>query len=388
LKSNNVVPETGADAPPHTGLDKPQYTINLTCSGGKTVKLLVGDPLAIGDAVYVKIDGHDKIDVVNNSLVTALDKPASDLRKTQLFDTASSSIQQLTITHKDGSQLVLEKQPKGWQIIKPSLMPADQFSVDDLLSAIINMTPVSFVDDPNDAIGLNKPVDTVTFSTTAPSTQPSTTTTQPAGVTIKFGGYDDVEKKNVFVQLPDGGIVKAASSMLDTLNKKPLELRDKTVVDLDPEKIQSLSIAITQPATTQPVAPAVDRTVLLQRRPKETRLGPTLPATKPTTGPTSAPAAPATVWVIAGAKPFDADDAKITALLGQFHPLKADKFREAPAPSKARQFVLTFTVTGQPAVVLTLSDPGNESPLVGSYGGLTFEIPRTIATDLSGEFKK
>jgi hypothetical protein len=327
------------------------------------------------------------VDVVDNSVVDSLGKPASDLRKTQLFETASPSVQQFTITRKDGTEIALEKSGGDWKMIKPEKMPADQSTVEDLISSVINMTPVAFVDQPELEMGLRKPTDTVTFSTTPPTTQTTTApSAMPGGVTVLFGGYDDLEKKNVFAEIPDGTIVKVAASVLDSLNKKPFELRDKTVLDFDPAKVTRLVIAMNQPATTQPTTqPAMAKVTELNRRVKNLQVGPILPSTKPTSAPVVQ-----TDWTVNAPKPVDADDSKVTSLLGQFHPLKADKYLEKPYTGKVvKKFTTSFTVTGEVApAVLTLIDPGNDAALVGSYNGLTFEMPRTIATDLSAEFKK
>jgi hypothetical protein len=390
LKSSAEVSGSGSDAP-HSGLDKPQYTVDLY-SGSTDTKLTVGDRLTVSDGVYLKVGDHDAVDVVPGSVVDALDKPANDLRKTQLFDAASPSVQQLTVTHKDGSQLVLQKLAGKWQITAPQPAPAETSAVDDLVSSVINMTPVEFVDQPAQQMGLemglNHPSDTVTFTTAAPSTQPASTTlptTMPGGVTVVFGGYDDVEKKNVFAQLPDGTIVKVASSVLDALNKKPFELRDKTVLDFDPAAVSKLVINVDQPATTQPVAAAVKKSTVLTRRKKTVQVGPALPTSKPV-----APAAPQTDWVVGDNSPADGDDAKIATLLGQFHPLKADLYFEQPAAgSYVKKYTLTFTVNGLPTEsVLTLLDPGHDAGLIGSYNSLSFQVPRTVATDLGSEFKK
>jgi hypothetical protein len=37
---------------------------------------------------------------------------------------------------------------------------------------------------------------------------------------------------------------------------------------------------------------------------------------------------------------------------------------------------------------LKLIDPGGEKPLTGEYNGLAFELPRTLATRLAGDFVK
>ena len=387
VKSTAQVPAAGSDAPA-TGLDKPQYTVELFV-GDKPTKLVVGDTLGVSGGVYVKVDDHAEVDVVSSSLTDSLDKPANDLRKTQLFDTASPSVQQITVTHKDGSQLVLEKQTKGWQMIKPESAPADSSAVEDLASSVINMTPAEFVDEPSLAMGFNRPMDVVEFSAQAPSTQPTTKPSEmPGGVKVIFGGYDDLEKKNVFAQIPDGTIVKVPASVLDSLNKKPFELRDKTVVDIDPATVTKLSIDLNQAATTQPVAAAVKKLVVLQRRKKDLSMGPALPLPK---GATSKPApAPQTDWIVADKKPVDADDAKVTTVLGELHPLKADKYLEKDSAAKpVKSYTLTI-VTTNPATpaVMILRDPGNDGSLVGSYNGLWFEMPRTILTDLAAEFVK
>ncbi len=403
LKSTEQISAKG-DAVASVGLDHPQYKVVLREDGHDT-ELDVGNRQSIGGGVYVLVKGHDMIDIVPDSILDTLAKPANSLRSDKLFETAPASVQQLTITRRDGTQLVMEKGTTGWLILKPEAMPADGSAVEDLAASVINMQPVSFVDDPSMALGLSKPEATVTFSTAAPSTQPATQpTTKPVPmqgeVKVVFGSYDDVNKKNVFARVPDGTIVTVPASVLEGLSKKPLDLRDKTVINVDPTTVTRLVIASNQPATTQPMAAAVEKIVALQRRPKEVPImGPPVPkapTSGATTGPSSRPAtlpvveAPKSEWIIAGVKPADADDAKITALLGQFHPLKADKFLEKPGTAKVvKQYTISlFTSTTAAPTMFTLADLGNDGNLIGSYDGLTFEIPRAIVTDLGAEFGK
>ena len=376
LKSTNVI--KAADVA-HTGLDHPQFTVDVTANGRAT-KLALGDRLGFGDGVYAQVAGSDSVDVVPTSVLDTLGRPASELRKTQLFDGVSSAdVKQLTVTHKDGSKLVLEKSVGTWKIVAPQPMPADSSAVDDLLATVLNLTPVSFVDDPAGVRGLNHPNDVVSFSTAAPTTAP---TTGPAATVVTVGGYDDVQKKNVFVSLSDGTVVTVAATVLDSLNKTPLDLRDKSVVDVDPAAVTKVEIATETTATTRPTAqPAVTRTVVLTRRPpKPVVMGPT---THATTAPTTAPT---TVWMVNGG---DADDAKVTSLLAQFHPLKADKYLATSAiTNPARRFTVTLTRGSAAPVVIQIDDPGHDLSAIGQSGDLTFNLPTTLATDLAGEFKK
>ncbi len=383
LKSTSVVKAAGPDAP-QTGVGHPQYTVAVM-GGGKTTTLAVGDRLSVGDGVYAQVTGSDSVDVVPASLLDTLARPASDLRKTQLFDVSSADVQQLTITHKDGSQLALAKTAGTWRVLKPTPMAADATAVDGLLATIINLTPVSFVDDPADAVGLAHPADVISFSTAAPTTQPAAS--QPVATVVKIGGYDDVQKKNVFAALPDGTVVKLAASVLDTLHQTPLDLRDRTVADVDPAKVTTVTIAVETAATTQPAAkPAVTKTVVLTRRPpKPAVMGPALGTTKPATAPA---AAAQSTWVLTSDGSADADDAKVATLLADFHPLKADKFLAASAVTNpARR--LTITLAGGAApVVVHIADPGHDLSPVGTYDGLTFDLPTTSTTDVTADFKK
>jgi hypothetical protein len=387
LKSNMQVAASGSEAP-RTGLDKPQYTVDLYV-GDKDTKLTIGDTLEVTGGVYIQVAGHEKVDVVDSSFLDSLAKPANDFRKTQLFETASPSVQQIAVAHKDGSQLVLEKQAKGWQIIKPVAIPGDSSAAEYLVSSVINMSPVEFVDDPSTAIGFDKPTAVVTFSTVAPSTQPTTMPSEMVGgVKVIFGDYDGLQKKNVYVKLPAGNVVKVAATVLDSLNKKPFEMRDKIVIDFDPAMIQKMTIDMNQPATTQPTTqPAAAKLVIMQRRKKDLTLGPVLPTTTPTTAPAPVPQ---TDWQVMQKTPVDADDTKITTLLGQFHPLKADKYLESPSKVNPVKFYTISLSNGQPGLpaVLVLRDPGNDGALIGSYNDLWFEMPRTILTDLGAEFAK
>jgi hypothetical protein len=248
----------------------------------------------------------------------------------------------------------------------------------------------------------------------APSTQPTTASTAPstqhAPIVIKFGRYDDVLKKNVMVSTSQSPVIaKVSATILDTINKKPLDLRDRKVLDLDPAQVSSITITSDLAATTRPTSrPASKKDVSLRRRKQSLVLGPAAPTTGPatqattqaTTGPATtqattmaatAPATqPVTKWETADHKP--ADDSKIDQLLTQFHPLRARKYIEKSATT---QPTATYTVKattegpgGTPVnhYQITFTDPGDSGQVIGSYNGLTFEVDRFLLDRFSGDF--
>lgn len=404
------------------GLDHPSFVVEITGKEGRVTKLQVGDKQSMGDTLLVMLDDRAKPDVVSNSLFGDLDKPASTYRKSQLVDVAQDQIKQLTIKH--GKQTIkLEKKGSDWEETEPKAMPADSSAVSDLLFAITGLNAVDFVsDDASKAAeyDLNRPKLTVWYSTAAPTTQPSSgATTQPAGVEIRFGAYEDLLKRNLFVEVDHGPIAKVPATSETSFEKSPLDLRNKEVVSIDPEKVKSFTIQVEQSATPQPATPGHPATT----RPAELReftierlkeepveLGPVLPATRPahaatqpstrpalaTTQPTTEPAVattepatqPASKWFFVSGGQGDAEEDQVKALLDALHPLRVEKYDESnPATQPAGTYRLSVQTTDGKSYSLRFTDPGKEGKLVGMTDDLTFELDRSLIEKLSGDFK-
>ena len=371
------------------GLDHPDYTIAIT-TADKTAKLLVGDKPPIGDTLAVLLDGADKPDVVNDSLFASLDKKPSEYRKTHLITATSDQIQQIQIT-RGKETLRLEKDGTDWSLIAPRTMPADSTAVENILSAITNLNAAGFDDiDTPAEVGLAKPRATIWFSTSAPSTQPTTSpTSEPAGTTLKLGGFEDVSQKNIFASVDDGPIVTVPASTLDSFKKTPIDLRDKNVVNIDPDRVESLTLEVSHAASIKPpILPEHHAFHIERRKVTAAPLGPSLTATAPTTA-----TAPPSVWTLKGAG--DANDSAVSALLNALHPLHADSFTES-SPSATQPTGTDYSLTiqtgpsaGSPPAqyFLRLTDPGIDQKLIGSYEDLTFELDHAVITSFQADFK-
>ncbi|HWE02112.1 MAG TPA: DUF4340 domain-containing protein [Tepidisphaeraceae bacterium] len=393
------------------GLDHPSFVVELTGKGGKVTKLAFGDKSTVGDSLYVQVDANDKANVVGNDIYAKLDKPVSNYRDTKLVTTSSDQIKQLAITNA-GKTIKLEKKGEAWQLTEPSQMPAEASAVSDLLAGVTGLNAAEFVDSPEKPgkYGLNHPRMTVWFSTAAPTatpatTQPVTAGQIPGGETIRFGGYQDILKTNVFASLNGSEVAIVAATAEKTFDKTPLELRNKEVLNIDPEKVSGFTLAIDRPATTQPTTrPADLREFTIERRKVQAPvLGPTLPVgasastTQPSAAATTQPsvattqpsvattqpsvattqpavattqpsvattqpsavattqpsvaalpapatkqAAPTAPWFFASGGEGDAEEGQVKALLDSFHPLRVDKYIESAATTQPAG---TFTLT-------------------------------------------
>jgi hypothetical protein len=381
------------------GLDHPSFTIALTTKD-KTTKLLVGDR-SLGNTLAVLLDGSDQPNVVDVSLYSSLDKKPSSYRKTRLISTGTENIRQVEITRAGKETVRLQKIGDTWQITAPNRMPADSSAVDSIVSAITNLNAAGFddIDTPADA-GLVKPRIAVWFSTVAPTTQSTTEpTSRPAGTTIKLGGFENVSEKNILASVDDGPIVTLPASTIDSFRKTALDLRDKVVLNIDPDRVESFSLqsvagpttrpATTQPATTQSLAAsATPHDYEIERRKQNHALGPVLPTTS-TTAPTTQPLS---TWDFKSGG--DADDTQAKALLDALHPLRAEDFIAHPVPATQPAGSYTLTVHAGPGAgsapqdyTLQITDPGGDQKLIGFSDGLTFDLARSVLPPFQAEFK-
>jgi len=403
------------DANDATGTGNPRYSVELYGSGDKSYKFNVGNRSVVGNNLYVQLQGEKKVAVVAGDVMDQLEKPYTSFRQNRLF--SSASIRQLEISKPD-LKLVLQKPGNDWEMTSPQKMPAESSEVADLTSAITSLSAAEFVDEsdvPAPLLPKTNSKLTIWFSGDAPSTQPATApTTRPGGTTLTFGGYDTVLKKNVYVAVSNPPVlIKVPASTMDSFNKKPLDLRDRRVLDIEPTQVSKLTILTDTPSTTQPTTkPALKSEIVLERKKQSLALGPELPlaplpTTRPTTGPASTqasaatqpttqvaasqPALPPSNWTLNGKG--DGDDSRVDALLEKLHPLRADKYIANPLPTtqpmpKYVLHVSTVAAGGAKSgeYEFRLSDQGAQKPLIGEYNGLAFELPHTFLESITGDF--
>lgn len=365
-----------------TGVDHPATTVTLTDRDGKTQTLSFGEKSDVGDNLYVRVDDNSKVDVVGSDVQTYLDKSVNDYRDMNLVTATADKIDRLEI-QTPKQTLALSRVDGKWQITSPAKYPAEQSQMDDLLSAVTSLRAGSFVDSPQPAstYQFNKPQLAITCWTTPASTQP---TSQPAGKKIIFGRYENLLKQNVFAEA-DGAVIKVPASTMDSLNKSPLDLRDRTVLDIDPAKVTELEIRRHLPAATQPTSrPASGIDLVIDRNAKPQA------ATSPSTHPTTVAATqPSPTWVFVTKEKTGAkvNEDNVTDVLTALHPLKAEKYLEKlPSTMPSDQFRVTVTASGEKYTIYLSATPANDTNAIATYNGSIFEVPNTLIDHLKLDF--
>ena len=416
LKSTAEVRTSGSKAP-RTGLDKPQYRVEITVND-KAVKIDVGDELAVGHGLYVRLEGKSNAEVVSADLLGTLDKSATSLRQLRLIRENGSQIQQIAINNQHG-QFSLDADSKHVWTIRTGdkTMLGDVQITNSLPYTISGLTATDFVSDSAEAqrAQMGTPLLSVTISdqpyvarsASAPATQAKPTT-------ITFLNYQDLRKKVVYVKVSDSpAIARLPASAMDAFDKGPVEFRDKTIVTINEKEVSRIEIRRDVPATTQPTSRPAEhsRLVLARRKPtppatmKAATTTPVAATTPAATTPaatsqatTAAATQPATkprltAWVLESAQSAAADDVLVRQLLSMVGPLTATKFLDPapPPPTDQTRYTLevqTIAAGGQLAqYVIEIFDPGDEKPLVAHYHDLWFEFERSWATLLSSNFE-
>lgn len=359
-------------------VEQPRFTVELTAND-KTTKFLVGDRTPLGGQTYVQVDGESKADIVLSDVLALLNRPLTTYRKSSVVSVTPSDVNQFTIDRPSG-RLRLEKRDGTWEILEPAAMPAETTEVDSIISSISYMSASDWPEGDPASFGLNSPTYTVWFSKEAPATQPGAT--QPAGTTIQFGRYDDIRKQNVYAMTSDAAAVaKVAATVLTSLDKTALDLRDRRAVEIMPADVKRIAVTINKTATDKP---ATDADFDLELRAPQ-------PTTAPTTEPStqaSATTAPAPAWVRSDNPTSTVDKEKVDALLSSLNPLRAGKYlASAPEAAPSAKYILTIhTGAGdgsrEATHTITLSDTGTEGALTGQYNGLVFEADKGIATKI------
>ena len=192
--------------------------------------------------------------------------PVDDAAKRdKVFTVDSDKIDELEIKSESGDHTTLRKKGSEWEIVQPITAPTDQGAVSGITSNLSSVEIQRVIDEnPPDLkeYGLAEPRVEVAFKANGQQRRLQLGQKTPAG-------------SDVYAKLPDSKRVFLIPSFLDsTFNRTTFDLRDKSVLKVDREKVDNLEIAtkdhtsrfekkngewqITQPAAGRAEFSAVD----------------------------------------------------------------------------------------------------------------------------------
>jgi hypothetical protein len=139
------------------GLDAEERELRFG-AGGEEFSLRSGDKTPVGADSYVSVGGSPTVYTVRTTSVNAFRKGLDDLRDKRILHFDVASVDALEASWP-GGRVALVRGDEGWRLKEPLEGPADEETVETLLSNLSFLRASGFVDDPpsDRKAGLSRP---------------------------------------------------------------------------------------------------------------------------------------------------------------------------------------------------------------------------------------
>ena len=154
-----------------------------------------------------------------------------------VFEIASDDIDSLSVTSSNGDRTVIEKDGDRWQLVEPFRANVDVTKVVSLSSSLANLEMQRVVAEPDDVPDLEP------FGLAAPRIEVGFTTTGGGDARLQIGGRTPTGN-DLYAAVADSSRVFLISGFLDTtFDQTTFDLRDKSILDITRDQVDSLEIA-------------------------------------------------------------------------------------------------------------------------------------------------
>ena len=124
------------------GLRNPKRRIEF--EGGQKLTLYLGKDGANEDRLYVRTSESRDVYLVSDQILRQAFRPAGDFRDRRLTDLKPGQIDRLMIRRPDG-EIELLHEARGWQIVRPLHVAADDSKVASFLNALLGLRVTEFI---------------------------------------------------------------------------------------------------------------------------------------------------------------------------------------------------------------------------------------------------
>jgi hypothetical protein len=186
----------------------------------------------------VRVNDWPRVNLVDDSVLKLIDRPALAYRGRRLFDTAEAKLDSVTVS-KDGKPAFALAGPPKWKLTQPVQADADDAKASQLTGDLSRLEAVEYVDDapkPEDIetkYGLAKPRLTVALGFTGPGAKPQT---------LDLGSARE-GKPEVYARLNGGGSVfTVPKATVDPLDAGAVALLPLQLWQTAADKVTSVAV--------------------------------------------------------------------------------------------------------------------------------------------------
>jgi hypothetical protein len=217
------------------GLDRPAARVTLTLKDGKRLGLALGGKNPTGAWVYARELEKPGILALGESVLRDATRPPADFRDKTVLAFDRQKVTGIEVATRDDT-IVLAAADGKWTLTRPRTLPADADTVRDFLDKLSAAKVREFAAD-------------------APPSLGKWGLDQPARVTVAIGdgkdrtgktlllGRVDAEKKGVYaMRQGDTSVLVIPEDVWTALPKTVAAARDKTVIDVERDKIAKIEL--------------------------------------------------------------------------------------------------------------------------------------------------
>src|SRR5712692_6958700 len=230
-------------SPADFGLDKPAAELTLTLKDGKQLGLVLGAKSPTGVWVYAREAGKPAVFVVGDSVLRDTTRPLADFRDKAVLAFDQKDVTALEIITRDDT-IAVEQTDGRWKLTRPRALPADGDTLRDFLEKLRAARVKEFVAEAPRSLepfGLDRPVQ-VSIHTGRDKDR--------ATKTLLFGRGDPAKKGVYAMRAGESAVVVIPDETWAAVPKNVAVLRDKTVVEVERDKVTRLEIESPKGALT------------------------------------------------------------------------------------------------------------------------------------------
>lgn len=227
--------DTSGDSLADFGLQPPPIIFTVHLKEKETPFILeVGNTTPAGFSVYARRKGEEKILLAPDTVKTSLEKDAFAFRSKVLLSFAQEAVQAVSL-RTDSLHVRLERQEKGkWRITEPVEVAADSGKVSDLLRSLTQDQIQGFPDKPASLkmVGLDPPRGEIRL-----------TLDGGTEATLLLGEREKKEKGGVYARRSgEEQVLVLKETFLKEIPKQVADLRDRTLLAVDREKVDTIEL--------------------------------------------------------------------------------------------------------------------------------------------------
>lgn len=216
------------------GLDKPLVKVTVQLKNKTLPTVLVGNNTPVGFSTYIKKDGDKDIIMTSSAFRSGMDKTVTDVRNKTIVSFQDKDVHKIILHRKGEADITLSQKSGSWRIESPGPYAADANAMRSLLSSLRSMRAVDFPAPPKSPAdyGFDAPRLVVHLYLGKDN----------AEKTLTLG--KDTDKKQFYVE---GSGQPATIYLVNDwafrdLDKHVNDLRDKTVLAFDRDKVTAVDI--------------------------------------------------------------------------------------------------------------------------------------------------